>query len=90
MNFTSLKAGTLRMTHGSRVSNAAAMMGSTAFLAPLMVTSPHNGTPPLINKLSMMVLVDRPGQRPVRGATPSPSPRRCKGNQLFAIKNLGR
>jgi hypothetical protein len=31
----------------------AAMIGSTAFLAPLIATSPHNGTPPLINKLSM-------------------------------------
>jgi hypothetical protein len=41
------------MTHGSLVSNVAAMMGNTAFLAPLTVTSPHNGTPPLIKRLSM-------------------------------------
>jgi hypothetical protein len=41
------------MMHGSPVSNAAAMMGSAAFLLPLMVTSPCSGTPPLIKKLSM-------------------------------------
>jgi len=29
------------------------MIGNTAFLAPLIVTSPCSGTPPLINKLSM-------------------------------------
>jgi hypothetical protein len=40
---TSLKSGTRRMTHGSEVSSVAAMMGSTAFFAPLMVTSPCNG-----------------------------------------------
>jgi hypothetical protein len=53
MKRVSLKSGTPRMTHGSLVSNAAAMMGSAAFLLPLMVTSPCNGTPPLIKKLSM-------------------------------------
>jgi hypothetical protein len=42
------------MTHGSRVSNVAAMMGNAAFFAPLMVTSPFSGTPPLISKLSML------------------------------------
>src|SRR5438552_19030328 len=41
------------MTHGSAVSNVAARMGSTAFLAPLIVTSPCRGTPPLIKRLSM-------------------------------------
>jgi hypothetical protein len=30
------------------------MIGSAAFLLPLMVTSPCNGTPPLIKKLSMI------------------------------------
>jgi hypothetical protein len=29
------------------------MMGNAAFLLPLMATSPCNGTPPLIKKLSM-------------------------------------
>ena len=53
MNRVSLKSGTRRMTHGSPVSSAAAMMGSAAFLLPLMATSPCNGTPPLIKKLSM-------------------------------------
>jgi hypothetical protein len=49
----SLNSGTRRMTQGSPVNSAAAMMGSAAFLLPLMVTSPCNGTPPLIKKLSM-------------------------------------
>ena len=53
MNFTSLRFGTRRMTQGSLVSNVAAMIGSTAFFAPLMATSPCNGTEPLIKKLSM-------------------------------------
>jgi hypothetical protein len=34
------------MTQGSQVSKVAAMIGSTAFLAPLMVTGPRKGTPP--------------------------------------------
>jgi hypothetical protein len=29
-------------------------MGNAAFLLPLMATSPCNGTPPLIKKLSMI------------------------------------
>src|SRR5439155_1676117 len=53
MNLTSLRFGTRRMTQGSAVSNVAARIGSTAFLAPLTATSPCSGTPPLINKLSM-------------------------------------
>ena len=55
MNFTSLRFGTRRIRQGSLVSNVAAMIGSTAFFAPLMVTSPCNGTEPLINKLSMEI-----------------------------------
>ena len=56
MNFTSLKFGTRRITHGSAVSNVDAMIGSTAdCFDPLMVTSPCSGTPPLINKLSMII-----------------------------------
>jgi hypothetical protein len=53
MNLTSLKSGTRRMTHVSDVRSVAAMIGSTAFFAPLISTSPQSGTPPLINKLSM-------------------------------------
>ena len=53
MKRTSLRFGTRRMTHGSLVSNVAAMMGSTAFFAPLISTSPCKGTPPLMRKLSM-------------------------------------
>ncbi len=55
MNFTSLRFGTRRITQGSAVSNVAAMIGSTAFFAPLMATSPCNGTEPLIKKLSMEI-----------------------------------
>jgi hypothetical protein len=43
------------MTHGSAVSNVAAIIGSTAFFAPLISTSPCNGVPPLISKQSMWV-----------------------------------
>src|SRR5947209_1242643 len=53
MKRTSLRSGTRRITQGSEVSRVAAMIGSTAFFAPLMVTSPCKGTPPLINRLSM-------------------------------------
>src|ERR1043166_950531 len=53
MNFTSLSFGTRRMTQGSEVSSVAARIGSTAFLAPPIVTSPCSGSPPFINKLSM-------------------------------------
>src|SRR5436305_13771213 len=53
MKRTSLRLGTRRMVQGSLVSSVAAMMGSTAFFAPLISTSPCKGTPPLINKLSM-------------------------------------
>src|SRR5260370_18272050 len=49
------------MTQGSLVSRVAAIMGSTAFLAPLMVTSPRNGTPPLMSKLSMDLYVELAG-----------------------------
>src|SRR5258708_7658180 len=52
---TSLSRGTRRMTHGSLVSSVAARIGSTAFFAPLTVTSPCKGTPPFINKLSMSI-----------------------------------
>src|SRR4051812_1096779 len=55
MNCTSLKFGTRRITHGSEVSNVAAIIGSTAFFAPLIVTSPRKGTPPFINKLSIEI-----------------------------------
>src|SRR5947208_1018761 len=53
MKPTSLRSGTRRITHCSPVSSVAAMIGSTAFFAPLIFTSPCSGTPPLINRLSM-------------------------------------
>src|SRR5438270_11663119 len=53
MNRTSVRFGTRRMIHGSAVRRVAAIIGSTAFLAPLMSTSPRSGTPPFIKKLSM-------------------------------------
>src|SRR5579862_8485012 len=71
MKRVSLKSGTRRMTHGSPVSNVAAMMGRAAFLLPLMVISPCNGTPPLIKKLSMLKSVpgrDAALRRPVGAA----------------------
>jgi hypothetical protein len=64
MKRVSLKSGTRRMTHGSPVNSAAAMMGSAAFLLPLMATSPCKGTPPLIKKLSMIFLPPRSRSRP--------------------------
>ena len=56
MNFMSLSSGTRRMTHGSAVNKVAAMIGSTAFFAPLMLTSPLNGAPPLIERLSIKIV----------------------------------
>jgi hypothetical protein len=54
MNWTSLRFGTRRMTQGPSVKSAAAMIGSAAFLAPLILTFPRSGTPPLINRLSIL------------------------------------
>src|SRR5271170_1368069 len=53
---TSLRCGTLATTTGSRASSAPARMGSVAFFAPEMRTSPSSGTPPWICHLSMRAL----------------------------------
>lgn len=53
MNLTSLRSGTRWMMQGSFVRRVAAMSGSTEFFAPLMVTSPCSGLPPLIKRLSI-------------------------------------
>ena len=50
---TSFRCGTLQMVTGSEASRPAARIGSVAFLAPEMRTSPSSGTPPVICNLSM-------------------------------------
>src|SRR5215469_1187929 len=50
---TSFRCGTLATTTGSSASSAPARIGSVAFLAPEMRTSPSRGTPPWICSLSM-------------------------------------
>src|ERR1700679_1341566 len=54
---TSLRCGTFATITGSSASSAAARMGSVAFFAPEMRTSPSRGTPPWICSLSMSALV---------------------------------
>src|ERR1700731_5010702 len=54
---TSFRCGTFATTTGSSASSAAARIGSVAFLAPEMRTSPSRGTPPWICSLSMSALV---------------------------------
>src|SRR3981081_2224470 len=53
---TSFRCGTFATTTGSSASSAAARIGSVAFLAPEMRTSPSRGTPPWICSLSMLIL----------------------------------
>src|ERR1700756_4207842 len=53
---TSFRCGTFATTTGSSASKEAARIGSVAFLAPEMRTSPSRGTPPWICSLSMLVL----------------------------------
>src|SRR5258707_6877799 len=53
---TSFRCGTFAITTGSSASSAAARIGSVAFLAPEMRTSPSRGTPPWICSLSMLIL----------------------------------
>src|SRR5438874_1034201 len=53
---TSFRCGTFATTTGSSASSAAARIGSVAFLAPEMRTSPSRGTPPWICSLSMSAL----------------------------------
>ena len=50
---TSFRWGTLPTTTGPSASSAPARMGSVAFLAPEMRTSPSRGVPPWICSLSM-------------------------------------
>ena len=52
---TSFRCGTFATTTGSRASSAAARIGSVAFLAPEMRTSPSSATPPWICNLSMLI-----------------------------------
>src|SRR5258708_32210411 len=52
----SFRCGTFPTTTGSSASSAAARIGSVAFLAPEMRTSPSRGTPPWICSLSMLIL----------------------------------
>src|SRR5262249_13338149 len=56
MVLTSFSCGMLPRRSGSRVSRAAHMIGSAAFLAPEMRTSPASGTPPSMTSLSMRFL----------------------------------
>src|SRR5690349_7170017 len=53
---TSCRCGTLLIVTGPSASRQAARIGSTAFLAPEMATSPWSGSPPLIRILAMNVL----------------------------------
>src|ERR1700738_1199516 len=53
---TSFRCGTFATTTGSSASSAAARIGSGAFLAPEMRTSPSRGTPPWICSLSMLAV----------------------------------
>src|SRR5688572_10465248 len=49
---TSISRGTLSSSSGSSVSSAAHRIGSAAFFAPEMRTSPASGRPPVISSLS--------------------------------------
>jgi hypothetical protein len=50
---TSRRRGTLVMVSGFELRSAAHMMGSAAFFAPEMRTSPSSGRPPRILSLSI-------------------------------------
>src|SRR5690242_5869562 len=54
---TSRRCGTFATTTGSSASRAPARIGSVAFLAPEMRTSPSRGSPPWICSLSMSPLL---------------------------------
>ena len=51
---TSCRSGTLSMTDSPRASSAAAISGSTAFLAPPTASSPSRRVGPSITNLSML------------------------------------
>src|SRR5216110_3327343 len=53
---TSFRCGTFATTTGSSARSAPARIGSVAFFAPEMRTSPSRGTPPWICNLSMSPL----------------------------------
>src|SRR5574340_141512 len=56
MVLMSLRCGTLPSFNGSAVSRLAVRIGSAAFLAPEMRTSPESGFPPWICRASMSAL----------------------------------
>src|SRR5512140_2961477 len=58
---TSRRCGTLVSRSGAAERSAAHMIGSAAFLAPEMRTSPESGTPPRIRSLSMVLFFRRSG-----------------------------
>src|SRR5690606_11559376 len=51
----SRSAGTLSSSSGSALSSAAHRIGSAAFLAPEIATSPFRGRPPWISSLSIVL-----------------------------------
>src|SRR5205085_1715322 len=53
MKWVSLKSGTRRMMHGSRVSNVAARIGRAEFFDPLILIEPESEWPPWIRILSI-------------------------------------
>ena len=60
---TSCRCGTLPTTTGSSVSSAPARIGSAAFFAPEMRTSPSSAAPPAICSLSMRAFQASSGVR---------------------------
>jgi hypothetical protein len=67
MVVTSCRCGTFAIVTGLSASRAPARMGSAAFLAPEMRTSPSSGAPPRICSLSKRPL-RQPGERAPRSA----------------------
>ena len=52
---TSCRCGTLPISTGSSASRVAARIGSTAFLAPEIQTSPLSGSPPVITIFAIAI-----------------------------------
>ena len=65
MVVTSCRCGTLPTDTVPSASSVAARIGSAAFLAPEMRTSPSSGTPPWICSLSTTRIPARPARRPL-------------------------
>jgi len=61
MVLMSLRCGTLPSRKGSAVSKLAVRIGSAAFLAPEMRTSPASGLPPWISSASIQRLAQSSG-----------------------------